>query len=109
MPHHRRLPPSGPPNRPLKARTPARPDGANLKPPAPAAGGFTLGPQFQLGGGAPPPAGGFTLGGQFSARRRARNQARFAARGYTTVGSVSTFTTAGRPAENARSSAGRSS
>ena len=40
MPHHRRLPPSGPPNRPLKARTPARPDGAILKPPAPAAGGF---------------------------------------------------------------------
>src|SRR5215218_8571354 len=42
MPHHRRLPPSGPPNRSLKARTPARPDGATLKPPAPAAGGFTL-------------------------------------------------------------------
>src|SRR3954452_11018477 len=40
MPHHRRLPPSGPPNRPPKARTPARPDGAILKPPAPAAGGF---------------------------------------------------------------------
>src|SRR3954449_983624 len=32
----------GHPNRPLKARTPARPDGAILKPPAPAAGGFFL-------------------------------------------------------------------
>src|SRR5215207_1717308 len=81
MPHHRRLPPSGPPNRPLKARTPARPDGANLKPPAPAAGGFTFGavPARRAGrprplaasrwgrastaGGAPPPAGGFTFGG----------------------------------------------
>src|SRR3954468_16623057 len=29
--------------RPLKARTPARPDGANLNPPAPAAGGFSFG------------------------------------------------------------------
>src|SRR3954452_3080293 len=31
-------------NGPFKARTPARPDGANLNPPAPAAGGFSFGP-----------------------------------------------------------------
>jgi hypothetical protein len=30
-------------SRPLKARTPARPDGATLNPPAPAAGGFSFG------------------------------------------------------------------
>ena len=36
-------------------------------------------------------------------------QARLDLRGYTTVGSVSTFTSAGLPAENARSSAGRTS
>src|SRR5215213_2050737 len=53
MPHHRRLPPSGPPNRSLKARTPARPDGANLKPPAPAAGGFTLGSGLRTAAGRP--------------------------------------------------------
>ena len=40
---NRRLPPPGSLNRPLKARTPARPDGANLNPPAPAAGGFSFG------------------------------------------------------------------
>src|SRR3954465_12079309 len=55
MPHHRRLPPPGPLNRPLKARTPARPDGAILKPPAPAAGGFSLSNVAEAEQGPPEP------------------------------------------------------
>ena len=42
-------------------------------------------------------------------RRRNPFQARFADRGYAIAGSVSTFTSAGLPLANARSSAGRSS
>ena len=49
--------------------------------------------------------GGALLAAPAPARRG--SQARLDLRGYTTVGSVSTFTSAGSPALNARSSAGR--
>src|SRR3954449_4429733 len=60
----------GHPNRPLKARTPARPDGAILKPPAPAAGGFFF--------------GGRGRGGQRQLRRLTFAHAKLAERGYAT-------------------------
>src|SRR3954467_15310677 len=69
----------------FKARTPARPEGASF-----GAAGLITGGVVYLGAPRPP-------------------YARFDRRGYAIDGSVSTFTSAGFPDANARSSAGRSS
>src|SRR5436190_10805402 len=83
---YRRLPPSEPQG-PFKARTPARPDGAVFET-----------ARIDL-----------RAVSHFGLLRRGEAYARLALRGYTTDGSVSTFTSAGFPDSKARSSAGRSS